>query len=203
MLHRRCSSSACQSACLGAPMLIIVTYVAAPRESSVSRDFGNMAGTWPEHGRNMAEETARCDTIHKRQGTAATARWGARERTPSFGNEPATGLERSLISICYNQSRGRARRVGGSTNWIMRLQPAIILQRTPYTRATPTVPWPYALNTFPPSEALADKSPRKPWEKRSAKSSAETQALCGRTWGQWKEAQGEQSICRPWRWTTS
>ena len=60
----------------------------------------------------------------------------------------------------------------------MRLQPAIILQRTPYTRATPTVPWPYALNTFPPSEALAGESPRKLWEKRSAKSSVEMQALC-------------------------
>src|SRR5215813_12156507 len=80
----------------------------------------------------------------------------------------------ALASV-FDRIRLGYERVGSSNEHEshVRLQPAIILQRTPYTRARPTAPLPYALRQSPPSEAQADTPPRKPWEKRSAKRSAE------------------------------
>jgi hypothetical protein len=142
----------------------------------------NLAGTWPEPGWNLAGTRRRRgrDVIRYTNGKELPSR---RDGAPESERRRSAMSRRrawnALSSVFATIRAGsRARRAGESTKWIMRLQPAIILQRTPYTRATPTVPWPYALNTFPPSEALADTSLRKPWEKRSAKSSAETQALC-------------------------
>src|SRR5262245_61624598 len=74
------SGIACQFAYLGALMPIIVTYVAVPRETLALRGASVVAA-----------QGSVCDTIHKRQGPAASARWGARARTLSFGDEPAIG----------------------------------------------------------------------------------------------------------------
>jgi hypothetical protein len=218
MLHRRCSSSACQSACLGAPMLIIVTYVAAPRESSVSRDFGNMAGTWPEHGRNMAgtwlEHGWNMAGTWRRRRRDVIRYTNGKELPPRRDGAPESERRRSAmsrrrvwnaLSSVFATIRAGGERVEsadqriGSCACNPRLFSSVHrtrgrrLRSLGRTLSTPSLP----------ARRSRIKSPRKPWEKRSAKSSAETQALCGRTWGQRKEAQGEQSICRPWRWTTS
>ena len=156
----------------------------------------NMAGTWRRRRRDVIRYTNGKELPPRRDGAPESERrrsamsrrrvWNALSSvfaTIRAGGERVESADQRIGSCACNprlfssvhRTRGRRLRSLGRT------------------LSTPSLPARRSRIRVRGSPGKSARRRAQPRRRRCAK----------RTWGQRKEAQGEQSICRPWRWTTS